>query len=131
MTGKTRGVVLLVAAVLGVLAFLPTFVLVSLVAFGALGTRAGNALLLLDLGGAALGVVAGILALRSRPASTPLAIVGGFLGLAAAAGYLVATWPWDEAIAVRNLLVLHLWAPVLVAGALFDAPRAHGERSGI
>lgn len=130
MRNRTRGLVLLIAAVLGVLAFVPTFVLVSLVAFGALGTTVGNTLLLLDIGGALLGVVAGVLALLGRGAAKPLAILGGFLGLAAAAGYLVGTWPWDETIAVRNLLVLHVWAPILVAAALLDAPRAAGTGSG-
>lgn len=114
-----RAVVMLVTSLLGLVAFLPVFALSTLVVFGDAPRFVGNAILLADLAAPVIGIVASVLAFRGHAASLPVGLVAGGLGLAAAAAILLVTWPWDTVIAVRNLLLLHLWAAFLTAASVW------------
>lgn len=119
-----RAVVMLTASLVGVLAFFPVFALSTLVVFGDASADIANGILLLDVIGPAAGLVGAILAWRGNGRlAFGFGIAGGALGLAAALGILVVTWPWDTVIAVRNLVLFHVWAAVLVAATLWPTPK--------
>lgn len=109
-----RPVLVAVLAVVALFAFGPTFVLVTLTSFGALGSTLGNLFLLVDLAAALAALTAAVLAFRRHPAWRAVAVGAGVGGAVAAAAFLVVTWPWvTETEAMVRIALLHAWAPLL------------------